>query len=681
LEYIAGIIGAMSQLIKVGRFLMEIDGTKLSFFDAAGQPLGQPQEAADGNPILLPDGQQMSVEQLTEFLGSDDIADFQTAAGAENPAAEENPTEDSGGGRFAVFEDQQSIGGLTSIGGLQQTDAASETPADDIISDLYDLPTLESLYLPTTQESNAPVVTSEGSGTQIHITRVTVDQNPFGDNKVGDYLAAGGIDSKAVNPAMINGVNSANLTLAQSADVKVSFVSEGAGYKSMVGTYTFDANGNIDPASVKFLWLDATQAQQNKAGGALQKDFLGNSQPQDVSLGNLDANTRMGFFIVSDGASQAGNVSAIKALIGVDAKGNDHAKDLAAINSHLGFAKDANGNGQILLDGKALSGNVYFTHDKSLNTDNVKKDIEHTLSGVTTKPDGMLYVGFEDLAGGGDKDYDDVIIKVDIGSYNINKLSQTTTQPTVDLGDVDNTHLMSAIVTTQGFVAGDVLNLPSSSLFDVKADIQGHDVTYTVTAKGGVETLAAFEDFLNNAFFSTATATEGHRTISYQVTDADGLASNVSVADVHVTSSYEISVSELNGLAQLGSGDDTLHLNQALGKAIDFGAGHDTVHLAQPNTGFGATEAKLLDNVEVIDAQGAGSNKVAISIADVLDMTDGDHHLTILGEKGDSLVLTGDGAHHWTIADQGADFTTYAYNDGVNQAMVEVSNQMAQTVV
>jgi hypothetical protein len=62
-------------------------------------------------------------------------------------------------------------------------------------------------------------------------------------------------------------------------------------------------------------------------------------------------------------------------------------------------------------------------------------------------------------------------------------------------------------------------------------------------------------------------------------------------------------------------------------------------------------------------------------------MTDGDHHLTILGQKGDSLTLTGDGTHSWTPTDQGADFTTYTYNDGVHQAVVEVSNQMAQVVV
>jgi VCBS repeat-containing protein len=537
------------------------------------------------------------------------------------------------------------------------------------------------IKLNVTPVDDAPVVTSLGSETDIHVTRVSVEQNPFGDSKVGDYLAAGGTNSKSVNPGMINGVDPSNLTLAQSADVKVSFVSEGAGYKSMVGTYTYDTDGTIDPASVKFLWLDATAVKENTAGSPLGKDFLGNTQAPDISLGNLSAGTKLGFFIISDGASQSANTQAIGAIAGVDSKSDNQSSDLAAINQHLSFGKDANGNGQILLDGKPLTGNVYFTHDKGLNTDNNGNDIEHTLSGVTTKTDGKLYVGFEDLAGGGDKDYDDVIFNVDIGDYNINKLSQTTTQPSVHLSDIDSTHLSSAIVTTSGFHAGDLLNLPASSLFAVTAVAHGNDTTFTITPKAGVETVAVFEDFLNHAFFSTSTVEDGHRTISYQVTDAEGLTSNVSTADVHVTASFEISSSELNNLHHLGSGDDILYLKKDFNTAVDMGEGTDTVHLQHGNMSFGSAEAKLLDNVEIVDAKGAGNNKVTLSANDVLDLTDGDHHLTILGQKGDTVTLTGDGTHHWSATAHDADFTTYTYNDGVHQAIVEVSNQMQQTVL
>ena len=241
--------------------------------------------------------------------------------------------------------------------------------------------------------------------------------------------------------------------------------------------------------------------------------------------------------------------------------------------------------------------------------------------------------------------------------------------------------IASVVITTAGFHAGDMLNLPANALFDVQTSHNGNDMVFTVTAKNGAESVETFEDFLNHTYFSTANTDEGDRTISYQAIDSDGMSSNVADVAVHVSATFEISVSELNGIDHFGSSDDTLHLNQGLSGAFDMGAGEDTVHLARTGMSFGHGDAQKLDNVEVLDAQGAGNNKVSISIDDVLDLTDGDHRLTILGEAGDTLTLTGDGGHSWTVTDQGADFTTYSYNDGIHQAVVEVSNQMAQTIV
>jgi hypothetical protein len=665
---------AMAQLVKLGSFLVEIDGTHLVFFDSLGNQQGMPQDLSTTAQILLPNGGTLPVEQFTDLLAGDvdALANFQTAAGA--PAGTDQPTAevDSGGGRFAVFADQEGIGGLNAVGGLQNTALQYQR------LDVDDEDSIIEADAPTLAGPQAPTVMAEGGSVDFHITRISSDQNPIGDMKVGDYLTSGGKEGRAIDPSMINGVSANNLTLSESVEVKVGFVSEGAGYKSMVGVYAYDADGKIDPDSLQFLWLDATQTNQNVVGGALAKDFLGNSQPMEVSLGNLPADTKLGFFIIADGASSGTNQNLLKGAAGVDGKGNDYAKDLDAINSQLGFKVDGNGNGQVLVNGKPLSGNIYFTHDKTLNTDNAGKDIEHTLSGVPAKADGKLYVGFEDLAGGGDRDYQDVVISVDIGQYNLNKLTQTATQPTVDLSDVDGTHLASVVIKTTGFHAGDTLNLPANALFDVQTSHNGNDTVFVVTAKNGAETIDTFEDFLNHTYFSTANTDEGNRTISYQAIDSDGLSSNAADVAVHVSATFEISVSELNGMDHFGSGDDTLHLNKGLSGAFDMGAGEDTVHLAKTGMSFGHSDAQKLDNVEVLDAQGAGNNKVSISIDDVLDLTDGNHHLTILGEAGDSLTLTGNG---WTATDHGADFTTYTFNDGVHQAVVEVSNQMAQTIV
>jgi hypothetical protein len=703
---------AMAQLVKIGKYLVEIDGNHLAFFDVNGNPQGLPREISPDAPISLPDGSTLPVDQLAELLagGPDALANFKTAAGG--PEQNNQPVEaDSGGGRFAAFEDSQGIDGLKSVGGLQQTtqdfaplidgDAhrggfveAELTPLRSALRDLPEEAQAPSIDMPADEILNdeppadeapagaappapvylAPEIVATDGKVEYQTTVTTGKQNPLGDQKVGDYLTKGGDEGKTIDPTMVNGVDNRNLTLAQSAEVRLGFVSEGAGYKSMVGVYAFDANGKIIPDSVKLVWLDASQIKQGTIGGDLGKDFLGNSQPSEISLGNVAADTKLGFFIVADGASSKDNQK-ILALAAGDSKADNYDDDLAALNHHLSFATDAKGNGQILVDGKPLSGNVYFTHDKSLNTDSYTNDIEHTLSGTATPADGKLYVGFEDLAGGGDRDYQDVVISVDMGSYNINKLTQTVTQPSVDLSDADSTHLTSAVVATEGFLPGDNLNIPDNSLFDVTVTHAGNDLTISVVAKAGAETVEAFEDFINHIYFSTTSMDESGREISYEVTDTDGQPSNVSTVAIEFTHTADGTAA---GTVDAGA-DDVLHLNiQEIGQYHDLGAGQDTVQLGHGNMSFGHNDATMLDNIEVIDAKGAGHNDISISIDDVLDMTDGDHHLTILGKQGDSLTLTGDG---WSATDHGADFTTYTFNDGVHQAVVEVSNQMAQTIV
>ena len=55
----------MAQLVKIGKYLVEIDGTHLAFFDVNGNQLGLPQDLNQETQITLPDGSAMPVEQLT----------------------------------------------------------------------------------------------------------------------------------------------------------------------------------------------------------------------------------------------------------------------------------------------------------------------------------------------------------------------------------------------------------------------------------------------------------------------------------------------------------------------------------------------------------------------------------------------------------------------------------------
>ena len=91
---------------------------------------------------------------------------------------------------------------------------------------------------------------------------------------------------------------------------------------------------------------------------------------------------------------------------------------------------------------------------------------------------------------------------------------------------------------------------------------------------------------------------------------------------------------------------------------------------------FDHNDAVKLENIEAIDTTGYGANNVSLSINDVLNMTDGDNRLTIVGETGDSVTLTANGSNHWTVVESNAQFTTYAYSDPSMQAVVEISNQL-----
>ena len=526
--------------------------------------------------------------------------------------------------------------------------------------------------------NDAPVVVAHDATGDVHV--INLDGTQKLNGSIGDYLATAGKESVAINAALVNGVDTSTLTLTQSAEMKVNFLSEGAGYRSMVGTYTFDASGAIDPSSVKFLWLDGTAVKENTANAALVKDFLGNTQPGTVSLGQLSSGTQVGFFIISDGASNAANKALIGGIAGVSSGSDNYASDLAAINSKLGVTVDSHGNAHITVNGTTLNGNTYFTHDAVLNTDANSNDMLHAISGISTNNDGKLYIGFEDLAGGGDKDYNDIIIAVDIGSYNINKLTQGVAQPTVHITDVDSTTLSGATVTTTGFHAGDHLNIPSSSLFDVTTTTNGNDTTIQVTAKSGTESIGNFESFLNGIYFSSSSTEEGPRTVHYAVTDSSGLASNIGDAHVVLTASYDISVSTLGSKTELGAGNDTLHLNQTMSGNLDAGSGYDIARLEQTNMSFGHNEAAKLRNFEVLDATSSGKNAVTLSVDDALTMTDINHHLTVIGNSGDSLKLIGDGTNHWQVTHADTDFTTVAFNDGTHQAVITVSNELSLTV-
>ena len=147
-------------------------------------------------------------------------------------------------------------------------------------------------------------------------------------------------------------------------------------------------------------------------------------------------------------------------------------------------------------------------------------------------------IGFEDLLGGGDSDFNDLMISVDIGADNARELDPAAIAPEIDLADVDSSELIGAVIEISGgFHEGDALRVLDGALEGTGVTIasQGIDpVTgnYSVVLNGAA-TVEEYETILGTVKFASTedNVAGGTRNITLQVTDAEGNASEVSGMD------------------------------------------------------------------------------------------------------------------------------------------------------
>ncbi len=151
--------------------------------------------------------------------------------------------------------------------------------------------------------------------------------------------------------------------------VRVYFVTEGAGYQNSIGFSVSQAGATkLGPPSLVFPnasmpvnsvnFMDTNFGTRVNSAPVLPGDY--------VDLGTMYAGTQLDFFLISDGAR---------------------------------------------------GGTTIYTNKAALNHDK----FQHVWASAIPKSP-FLIIGFEDLPNGGDKDYDDVVIVVDIGRENLDNL-------------------------------------------------------------------------------------------------------------------------------------------------------------------------------------------------------------------------------------------------------------------
>ncbi|MDC7789436.1 DUF4114 domain-containing protein [Rhodoplanes sp. TEM] len=201
------------------------------------------------------------------------------------------------------------------------------------------------------------------------------------------------------------------LVIDQDHQGSVAFLGETAGYANSLGWYKV-VDGEI--VDVQVLWSNASL---KGSGGSLS---AGDSKTLDLRAGD-----QIGFFIVSNGAALNDFSKFTDGRYEFrDADGKPATLDTA--NPKLWFVGG---------DGKAVQvkGDGYHTaaYGETLPLNN--DGILHTV-GLVDASKGIVRIGFEDLKGGGDRDFDDAVFSVDIGTANVKVLSAHGTTG-ADAGD------------------------------------------------------------------------------------------------------------------------------------------------------------------------------------------------------------------------------------------------------
>ena len=194
-------------------------------------------------------------------------------------------------------------------------------------------------------------------------------------------------EGQAVDPADVNGVNAADLTLQADNPVSVVFQSEGAGNRNTLGYYKIGPNGEI--TDVQIIWENASATG---SGGTLAQ---GDSVALDVGTGDT-----FGFFLVANGFTQ-NNFANFQNGSFEFRDANGGIATTGTVDPVLVFVA-ADGTETI------LNGDVFHSTSAAQNGDG----LEHTVSGIGGASN-QLVIGFEDLVGGGDRDYEDLVFTVE----------------------------------------------------------------------------------------------------------------------------------------------------------------------------------------------------------------------------------------------------------------------------
>ncbi|MFT7369519.1 MAG: Ca2+-binding RTX toxin-like protein [Alteromonas macleodii] len=273
-------------------------------------------------------------------------------------------------------------GGTATIGGIGALTisidgAYSFTP----VADYNGAVPVASYTLTDSQGSEMSTLTIEVAAADdpiIHCTDVNNSVAYTSVSPLGNFMPTL-VEGQVVDPSFVNGIiNDEYLQGDGITDFLLKSRDTGyAWFQNVIGVYEITPDGSITDARILI-----ENANTDKSA--------------EILISNVESGNKLGFFLVQNAADWASGLTDTDNLVFVSSDGWSQ----ASVNNGAGI--------QLQVNGQTAWKTIFHSYGADMNDDGV----QHAVSGIDTS-EQMVLAGFEDIVGGGDRDYEDVVFSIE----------------------------------------------------------------------------------------------------------------------------------------------------------------------------------------------------------------------------------------------------------------------------
>ncbi|MEL0630481.1 DUF5801 repeats-in-toxin domain-containing protein [Psychromonas aquatilis] len=432
------------------------------------------------------------------------------------------------------------------------------------------------------------------------------------------------IDLELIVNSGENGADS-SLNTAQKFDLTVSAVADGV---TLSPTTSFGNEGNIIGFNLNPLMVDPVDVGSDDSSvETVTLQFSGVGEYAEFFVDGVSISTGDTTNISYDAQSETYTITGLTENQVTDLGVLQSAAELGAIQVRAQTVESDGGDTSEWTEFKNITVNV--TEQLATSADNSLLYDGNTINGLAGSDTINLRLG-EDLDFAGDAD--GILKNIEV----------------INLGSEDYDH-----------------NLDNLSLADIQAMTDNENIL-TIEGDSG-DSVTLLKD--NNPFTSGWTLDDSDA--DYNVYTLTALSDDSILATVNVGKGV---VTSIEGY-QATTGDDVFVFDSS---SIDGLDSTDTIQLRLGESVSSDQLASSLNNIEILDLSIAGENKItALSLDDVLSMTDGDNILTINGDANDHVSLSSvNGTWSEDVANSNEDYTVYTSTDGSDTATLQIQTSI-----